>query len=280
MYPMAGRKWLITGISSGFGLEISKQVLAKGDIVFGTLRNVKKIENLAKKYPNTLIYRKLDITDTAGIHEVVEEAFAELEEIDVIVSNAGSGLYGAAEEISDAEADLLSDTNLRGSIAFLHATLPYLRKQRHGRILQVSSVAGQVGYLGNALYNASKFGITGYCEALALEMAAFNVGVTVVEPGGARTDFRYGGAKTAAKRMPEYEHAHGFLDMLDPEKGLAPGDPRKMAERMIESTRINPAPRHLALGSKAIREIIEELELRMHAYREQIAVAASTDCDD
>lgn len=276
---MSGRKWLITGISSGFGLEISKQVLAEGDIVFGTFRNAKKVEALAKEYP-ALFYHQLDITDTAEVHAAVEKAFQELGEIDVVVSNAGYGLYGAAEEISDEEADLLIDTNLRGSIAFIHATLPYLRKQGHGRILQVASVAGQVGYLGNALYNASKFGITGYCEALALEMEKFHVGVTIVEPGGARTDFRYGGAKVAANLMPEYQHAHGFLNMLDAEKGLAPGDPVKMAARMIESTRIEPAPRHLALGSKAIGEIIDALGTRLEGYQKQVDIAASTDCDD
>ena len=277
---MAGRKWLITGISSGFGLEISKQVLAEGDTVFGTFRNAKEVETLAKRYPDTLFFQKLDITDTSEVHAVVEKAFQELGEIDVVVSNAGYGLYGAAEEISDEEADLLIDTNLRGSIVFIHAALPYLRKQRHGRIVQVASVAGQVGYLGNALYNASKFGITGYCEAVALEMAEFNVSVTIVEPGGARTDFRYGGAKVAANLMPEYQHAHGFLNMLDAEKGLAPGDPGKMAARIIESTRMEPAPRHLALGSKAIGEIIDELETRLEAYRKQVDIATSTDCGD
>lgn len=277
---MAGRKWLITGISSGFGLAISRQVLAEGDTVFGTVRNPKKIETLMEEYPETLLCAELDITDTQRTREIVEAAFSKLGKIDIIVSNAGYGLYGAAEEISDEEADILIDTNLRGSIAFIHATLPYLRKQRHGRIIQVASVAGQVGYLGNALYNASKFGITGYCEALALEMAEFNVGVTVVEPGGARTDFRYGGAKVAAGLMPEYEYAHGFLNMLDAGKGLAPGDPRKMAERIIESSWMNPAPRHLALGSKAIHEIIQELESRLQAYRAQVDLAASTDCDD
>ena len=275
---MARRSWLITGISSGFGLEITRQVLAAGDTVFGTVRNEQKIQALAVEYPRTLIYRNLEITDTAQVREVVEEAFAQLGGIDVVVSNAGYGLYGAAEEISDAEANLLLDTNLRGSIALIHAALPYLRRQRHGRILQVASVAGQVAYLGNSLYNASKFGITGYCEAVALEMAPFHVGVTIVEPGGARTNFRYGGAKVAADLLPEYEHAHGFLDMLDAKKGLAPGDPVKMARRMIESTLVEPAPLHLALGSKAIGEIIAELEARLQAYKAQVQLAASTDC--
>lgn len=277
---MAGRKWLITGISSGFGLEIAKLVLAEGDTVFGTFRKAKQVEQLAAQYPENLIARKLDVTDTAGVHAVVEEAFALLGEIEVVVSNAGYGLYGAAEEISDEEADLLIDTKLRGAIVFLHAALPYLRKQRHGRILQVASVAGQVGYLGNALYNATKFGITGYCEALALEMAEFNVGVTVVEPGGARTDFRYGGVKVAQNLLPEYAHAHGFLDMLNAEKGLAPGDPRKMAERMVESTKVTPAPRHLALGSQAMADILKTLEERLEGYRQQVSLAASTDCTE
>lgn len=125
-----------------------------------------------------------------------------------------------------------------GAIAFIQAALPYLRVQGEGRIIQISSVAGQVGYSGNAVYNAAKFGIEGFCQATALDMEPFHVGVTIVEPGGARTDFRYGGAKVAAHMILEYKHAHGFLDMLNPEKGLAPGDPVKMAEKIIESVDI------------------------------------------
>ena len=277
---MAGRKWLITGISSGFGREIAKQVLEAGDIVFGTARNMKKVEDLAAEYPETLMTASLDVTDIPEIYKVTDQAFAKLGEIDVIVSNAGYGLYGAAEEISDEEADLQIRTNLTGSIAFIRSALPYLRKQKHGRIIQVASVAGQVGYAGNALYNATKVGITGYCEALSIEMKPFNVGVTVVEPGGARTDFRYGGAKVAANLIPEYEHAHGFLNMLDASKGLAPGDPAKMAARMIESISQDPAPKHLALGSQAHRQIITDLSERLAAYCRQTELAASTDVDE
>lgn len=277
---MIKRNWLITGISSGFGMEIAKQVLAAGDSVFGTLRNEGKIQPLAAQYPDTLRYRQLEITNSPQVYDVVQEAFETLGEIHVVVSNAGYGLYGAAEEISDEEAGQLLNTNLRGSITFLRAALPYLRRQGHGRIVQMSSVAGQVGYLGNALYNASKFGITGYCEALSLEMAPFHVGVTIVEPGGARTDFRYGGAQVAEHLMPEYEHAHGFLDMLDPDKGLAPGNPAAMAARIIESTSVYPAPLHLAFGSKAIGEIITTLEGRLQAYKRQTTLAASTDYAD
>lgn len=275
---MAGRKWLITGISSGFGQEIAKKVLADNDIVYGTARNMKKIEALKEDYPETLFTASLDVTDIPEVHNVVRDAFEKLGDIDVVVSNAGYGLYGAAEEISDEEADLQIRTNLTGAIAFISSTLPYLRHQRHGRIVQIASVAGQVGYLGNSLYNATKFGITGYCEALSLEMKPFGVGVTVVEPGGARTDFRYGGAKVAANLLDDYAHAHGFLDMLDASKGLAPGDPSLMADRIIESIGMEPAPKHLALGSKALGEIIEDLETRLSNYKAQMEMAASTDC--
>ena len=274
---MADRKWLITGISSGFGRKIAEQVLADGDTVFGTARNMKKLEDLRSMYPETLLTASLDVTDTESVYKVTDEAFAELGEIDVVVSNAGYGLYGAAEEISDAEALLQIQTNLMGSIAFIRSTLPYLRKQKHGRIIQVASVAGQVGYAGNSLYNATKFGITGYCEALSIEMEPFNVGVTIVEPGGARTDFRYGGVKVAENLIPEYEHAHGFLDMLDASKGLAPGDPEKMAARIIESVDIEPAPKHMALGSKALKQILEDLSGRLAGYCRQTELAASTD---
>lgn len=274
---MAGRKWLITGISSGFGREIAEQVLAECDIVFGTARNMKKLEDLAAQYPETLTAASLDVTDTEAVYRVTDEAFAKLGEIDVVVSNAGYGLYGAAEEINDEEALLQIQTNLIGSISFIRSTLPYLRQQKHGRIIQVASVAGQVGYAGNSLYNATKFGITGYCEALSLEMEPFNVGVTVVEPGGARTDFRYGGVKVAKNLIPEYEHAHGFLNMLDASKGLAPGDPAKMAARIIESVDQEPAPRHMALGSMALEQILKDLSGRLAGYYAQIDLAASTD---
>lgn len=273
---MSKRNWLITGISSGFGLEITKQVLARGDSVYGTVRNTRSIEPLMAEYSEALHVGIVDVTDVPGIHRVVEDAFDRLKAVDVVVSNAGYGLYGAAEEISDSEADHMIDTNLRGSIAFIHATLPYLREQRHGRIIQVASVAGQVGYLGNALYNATKFGVTGYCEALALEMDKFNVGVTVVEPGGARTEYRSRGAKVAENIMAEYEHAHGFMEMLG---ALAPGDPVKMAARMIESVDMTPAPRHLALGSKAYDQIIEELEGRLKLYKSLEYISRSTDCE-
>lgn len=273
---MKERVWLITGVSSGFGYEMTRQLLAKGEIVIGTVRNKDKVSELIKEHPLTFDCRILDMTDTQGIHNLVTSVFAEHGKIDVVVSNAGYGLFGAAEELSDDQVNHIIATNLTGSIMLIRSALPYLRKQRSGRIIQISSYGGQVAYASNSLYHATKFGIEGFCESVAQEVAEFGVGVTIVEPGGARTEFRYGSAKVA-KLMPEYEHCHGFLNMLNPENGLAPGSPEKMAERIIESVDKDPAPMRMVLGSQALKATIERLEERISDYRTQTELAASTD---
>ncbi|MDO4555641.1 MAG: SDR family oxidoreductase [Lachnospiraceae bacterium] len=273
---MSKRTWLITGVSSGFGYEMTKQLLEKGDIVLGTVRNKEKVQSLIDKYPANFDCQILDVTDVAGIHKVVETAFNKYGEIDVVVSNAGYGLFGAAEELSDEQVDHIIATNLTGSITLIRSALPYLRKQSGGRIIQISSYGGQVAYASNSMYHATKFGIEGFCESVAQEVAKFNVGVTIVEPGGARTEFRYGSAKVA-NLMPEYEHCHSFLNMLDPANGLAPGDPAKMAEKIIESVDVNPAPMRMVLGSQALKATIDRLEERVADYKTQTELAASTD---
>jgi len=164
------------------------------------------------------------VTDTPAIQLVVKEAFEKHGAIDVIINNAGYGLFGAAEELSDEQVELIIATNLAGSIQMIRSALPFLRKQGHGRIIQISSYGGQVAFPGNSMYHATKFGIEGFCESVAQEMAPFNIGVTIVEPGGARTEFRYGSAQVA-ELMPEYDGnpAHSFLAMLDASIVLAHG---------------------------------------------------------
>jgi NAD(P)-dependent dehydrogenase (short-subunit alcohol dehydrogenase family) len=270
------RTWLITGVSSGFGYEMTKQLLEMGDSVVGTVRNTKKVEELIKQYPDRFDCQILDVTDVASVHKTVDEAFARHGKIDVIVSNAGYGLFGAAEELTDEEVDHIIATNLTGSIALIRSALPYLRKQESGNIIQISSYGGQVAYAANSMYHATKFGIEGFCESVAQEVAKFNIKVTIVEPGGARTEFRYGSAKVA-NLTPEYDHVHGFLNMLDASKGLAPGDPAKMAARIIESVDKKDTPLHMVLGSQALAATIERLEERVAAYKTQTELAASTD---
>lgn len=126
------------------------------------------------------------------------------------------------------------------------------------------------------MYHATKFGIEGFCEAVAQEVAKYNIGVTIVEPGGARTEFRYGSARVATL-MPEYDHVHGFLNMLNPENGLAPGDPSLMAKRIIESVDITPAPMRMVLGSQALAATLTRLKERIADYETQTELAASTD---
>ncbi len=270
------RTWLITGVSSGFGYEMTKQLLERGDWVIGTVRNKDKVQDLIQKYPETFDCEILDVTDIPALKKLVESSFAKYERIDVVVSNAGYGLFGCAEELSDEEIDHIIATNLVGSIHLIKSSLPYLRKQGGGRIIQMSTYGAQVAFAANSMYHATKFGIEGFCEAVAQEVAQFNIGVTMVEPGGARTEFRYGSAKVA-KLMPEYESCHGFLNMLDASKGLAPGDPVRMASRIIESVDKEPAPLRMVLGSQALSATLTRLKERVADYETQTELAASTD---
>ena len=268
--------WLITGVSSGFGYEMTKQLLKNGDTVVGTVRNTKKVKDFIERFPNTFDCKILDVTDMKAVEQTVRDSFEKHGKIDVVVSNAGYGLFGCVEELSDEEIDHIIATNLVGSIALLKIAVPYMRKQGGGRLIQMSSYGGQVAYAAKSMYHATKFGIEGFCESLAQEVAQFNIGVTIVEPGGARTEFCYGSAKVA-KLMPEYESCHGFLNMLDPANGLAPGDPAKMAQRIIESTEKTPAPLRMVLGSQALSATIQRLSERIADYETQKELAASTD---
>jgi NAD(P)-dependent dehydrogenase (short-subunit alcohol dehydrogenase family) len=275
---MSRRTWLITGVSTGFGRQLTDQLLKRGDRVVGTVRDTGKVTDLIERHPEAFQAEVLDVTDTAAIREVVERSFAQLGRIDVIVSNAGYGLFGAAEELSDKQIDQMIATNLVGSIQLIRAVLPYLRAQGGGRIIQISSYGGQVAFPGNSMYHATKWGIEGFVESVAQEVASFGIRMTIVEPGGARTEFRYGSAQVA-ELMPIYDKtpAHSFLRMLDPKNGLAPGDPARMAARIIESVDAEPAPLRMVLGSQALESTLTTLRKRIASFEAQTKLAASTD---
>jgi NAD(P)-dependent dehydrogenase (short-subunit alcohol dehydrogenase family) len=275
---MTARTWLITGVSSGFGRELTSQLLNRGDRVIGTVRDTSKIADLTDSYPETFIPEMLEMTDRTAVRHLVDRAFDQLGRVDAIVSNAGYGLFGAAEELSDDQVEHIIATNLTGSITLIRAALPHLRHQGGGRIIQISSYGGQVAFPGNSLYHATKWGIEGFCEAVAAEVAPFGIGITIIEPGGARTEFRYGSARIA-DLMPEYDNspAHAFQRMLDPANGLAPGDPARMAARIIDSVDIEPAPLRMMLGSQALESTIDTLRQRIDDFEQQTDLAASTD---
>lgn len=155
---MARKTWLITGVSSGFGKEMTKQLLERGDTVIGTVRNLDKVTEFINQYPDTFIAPIVDVTNIDAIKVTVDTVFKTYGRIDVVVSNAGYGLFGAAEELSDQEIEHIIATNLTGSIQLIKSSLPYLRKQGGGRIIQISSYGGQVAFPGNSIYHATKWG--------------------------------------------------------------------------------------------------------------------------
>jgi NAD(P)-dependent dehydrogenase (short-subunit alcohol dehydrogenase family) len=240
---MTDRTWLITGINSGFGRGMTERLLARGDRVAGTVRDLTSVEDLQQHYGDRLWTARLDLTETAEIRRVVDEAFAAFGTIDVVVSNAGYGLFGAAEEATDEQVAHQISTNLMGSIQFVRSVLPHLRKQGGGRILQLSSFGGQAVLPGGSLYHAGKWGIEGFIDAVAREVAVFGVGCTIVEPGRARTDFRFRSAQlTTPIENYDKSPARFAHRMLANRKDASPGDPDKMVDAMIASVDVNGGP--------------------------------------
>ena len=275
---MTQRVWLITGISSGFGRHLTEQLLDRGERVVGTVRRADSVRDLADKHSDNLRVEVLDVRDTPALRTVVDHTAADFGRIDVVVSNAGYGVFGAAEELSDEQIDAILATDLYAPIQLFRAALPHMRTAGSGRIIQISSYGGQVAFPGNSLYHASKWGIEGFAESVAQEVAGFGIGITIVEPGGARTEFRYGSAQVADP-IPAYAGtpARSFEKMLDPANGLAPGDPARIATAIINSAEQQPAPLRIVLGSQALDTTISAIEKRLADFKTQTDLAASTD---
>ena len=259
---MASRAWFITGVSSGFGREMTDQLLASGDRVAGTVRDLDTVSDLTAAYGDQFWTAQLDVTDLNEVREVVDSAFSALGRIDVVVNNAGYGLLGAAEELTDDQVVHQISTNLLGSIQVARAAVGHLRAQGGGRIIQISSYGGQATHPGGSAYHASKWGIEGFMEALAGEVAPLGIGVTIVEPGGARTAFRSRSARLATP-LAAYDDTPAAFVRGVRDLPPAPGDPAKMARAIIESADREPAPRRLVLGSDAYRFVHDALSARL-----------------
>ena len=271
------KTWLVTGSSSGIGLAVVEQLLARGDRVAATLRKPQALSHLKTRYGEQLWTAMLDVNDAAAIRAVVHQAFTELGRIDVVVSSAGYALFGAAEEVSDEQIDQQLQTNLLGSIQLIRACLPFLRKQGGGRILQVSSEGGQLAYPNFSLYHASKWAIEGFVESVALEVAPFGIEFTLVEPGPTRTNF--GAALVRPPAMAEYEQTPAGEVRKAIAEGTFPltGDPQKMARIMLEI--VDPAPRRLLLGSGAYERVRNALVQRLAELEQYQGLAMSTEVD-
>ena len=274
------RTWLVTGASSGIGRKLTELLLARGERVAATLRRAGALDTLQAQYGDSLWVASLDVTDTARIRAVVDRAFDELGRIDVVVSNAGYGLFGAAEEVSDEQIRHQIDTNLLGSIAVIRAALPHLRAQGGGRVLQVSSEGGQVAYPNFSLYHASKWGIEGFVEAAAQEVAPFGIEFTIVEPGPTRTEF--GGALVSPPPMTAYENtpADDVRRAITTGAFAVKGDAGKTAQAMIDVAGSSPAPRRLTLGSQAYANVRAALTGRLAALEAQREIALSADAEE
>ncbi len=274
------KAFLITGTSTGLGRILTEQLLERGDTVVATLRTPEVLDPLKTKFADRLHVFKLDVTDTAAIRSTVAKAFELLGQIDVIVSNAGYGLFGAAEELSDQQIERQIATNLTGSIQLVRAVLPYLRKQQGGRIVQVSSEGGQIAYPGFNLYHATKWGIEGFIESIAKEVAPFKIDCVIVEPGPTVTNFRQG--IDQAKALPAYDDTPASAVRASITSGsfVRLGDAKKTVAAMIGAIDAAHPPLRLTLGSTAFESISQALAERLAALEAQQAIAYSADRDD
>jgi len=270
----------ITGSNSGIGRRVTECLLERGDRVAATSRRPTELVDLAAKYGEQRWTAQLDMLDPLGIRQTVQRAFAELGHVDVMFSNAGYLLAGAAEELTDSDISRQIDTNLMGPIRLVKAALPHLRAQGGGHIVQLSSMGGQITTSGTSAYNATKWGVEGFIDAVAREVAAFGIEVTLVEPGNVPTNFS--NSMTLAPQVDAYTggpvaQLRQFLMTPGAVNAAAVSDLTRVAEAIIESTQTTPAPRRLALGSDAYQLIRQSLADRLSALDAQRNVAYGTD---
>ncbi|GAA3735375.1 SDR family oxidoreductase [Streptomyces tremellae] len=267
--------WFITGTSSGFGRLLTERLLARGDRVAATLRRPEALDDLRAEHGDRLWTARLDVTDAERVRRVVDEAFAALGTIDVVVNNAGYGVFASVEEAADEQIRRVIDTNLLGSIHVVRAALPHLRAQGRGRIIQVSTAGGQTTYPNFGYYHASKWGIEGFCQTVAQEIAPFGIGLTIVEPGATPTGF--GASLDTAPVMPEYEDtpAGEVRRALASGAFPLPNDAEKIAAAMIDLADSAETPLRLPLGVDTYADVHASLAARLAEHESHREVAHS-----
>lgn len=258
---MEKRIWFITGISSGLGKAITQTVLASGDFVIGTFRNKTQTENFNNNYKDKAFALTLDITKAIEIEKTFETIIEKFGRIDVLVNNAGFGFAGAIEETSDKETREIFEVNFFGTLQITQKALPIFRQQKSGHIIQISSHGGFKAFQGFGIYNASKFALEGFSEALAQEVTPLGIKVTIVEPGPFRTNFAGNAFRQAQTIIDDYNETAGvFRKRIKSVDGKQEGDPIKASKAIFEITKLDNPPLRLPLGKIAIASLTAKLD--------------------
>jgi NAD(P)-dependent dehydrogenase (short-subunit alcohol dehydrogenase family) len=254
------RNWLITGVSSGFGRSLAQEVLRRGDTVVGTLRKPDQAAEFASVQPGRSYAVLLDVTaGPAAVQAAVDSALEQVGHLDVVVNNAGYGLTGALEEVSDAESRAIMDTNYFGALHVCQAVLPHLRERGAGHIVNISSVAGIIGWAGNGAYAASKFALEGMSETLRNEVHHLGIRVTIVEPGLFATDWFGRSMVKAQKRLAAYDPVVTRRDVDPNHKSVRAGDPDLAARAICQAVDAEKPPVRLPLGADAVAVVDTQL---------------------
>lgn len=272
--------WLVTGASKGLGLTLVKRLLAEGYSVAATSRNKTELQKAVGEESSTFLPLEVDLIDENSVQQAVSKSIEKFGKLDVVVNNAGYGQLGTLEELTDQESRQNFDTNVFGSLNIIRASMPHLRHQGSGNIINIASIGGLSGdFPGWGIYCATKFAVVGFTEALAAEVKEFGVNATVVYPGYFRTDFLTGGSlRTPENEIEEYTTARQLQKAHEQDiNGNQPGDPEKAAAAMMELAAMENPPVHLVLGSDAFQMANSKLNALQNEISDFKTLSISTD---
>jgi short-subunit dehydrogenase len=258
---MNKRIWFITGISSGLGKALAQSVIENGDYVIGTFRKQAQVDEFNKNHINIAEAVILDVTDFKQMESVVESIIQNHGKIDVLVNNAGVGFIGAIEESTIEEVRNVLEPNFYGALKLTQLVLPSMRARKSGQIIQISSHGGIKAFAGFGIYNASKFALEGFSEALAQEVTPLGIKVSIVQPGPFRTEFAGSGLGEAPKIIKDYAETSGkFKGILKGVHGKQEGDPVKAAHAIINHVKSESPTLRLPLGTVPLKTIQMKLD--------------------
>jgi NAD(P)-dependent dehydrogenase (short-subunit alcohol dehydrogenase family) len=264
--------WFITGTSRGFGREWAIAALQRGDKVAATARDTVSLTDLVATYGDAILPIRLDVTDREADFAAVKQAHEHFGRLDVVVNNAGYGQFGFIEELSERDARDQIETNVFGALWVTQAALPYLREQRSGHIIQVSSIGGIVAFPNVGIYHASKWALEGFSQALAQEIAPFGVHVTLIEPAGYDTDWS-GSSSRRAEPLPAYADLHAANDEVRKTRWAAPGDPKASAAALLKVVDAEQPPLRVFFGEAPLGLAKADYEDRLHTWEQWQPVA-------